>query len=499
MSFHPSPWFDEWREERATTSTKRDERQPIATGKKLMNQLILVLISLAAAACYSPQGGQPHPPRRDPQSDVTYNDPAPERRTIDGMDVWVNSRPERAHTSLGPLQVNPPQSHSQQQQQVTHEQILSGAVSSARERGADAVIVRFYWTDAPTAQQGTHKILRHEAEGIRFDSTARSPVFCPGTRLPVLTGDAGSAPYVELELDGQRGLFLIDSGASQSVIEKGVWELPPPGPRWSKLDSVGGTIDLVAMGPHNIPGWSSVPMLNFQVADRNITVPGRGKQIGVLGIGDLFFNQSLEFHYENPDDQYVVIGAFGGACPKAPLEDAGFHLIAQQGHWAQGTKAPDGVHNGPVAYINIVPAGGAEVSVGVRTFAQIDTGLDDLVWPFTIVINQPLLESPKSSNSSMVLENSTQIIDCQGRTQRQDVYSLPGHSVRIEDGEGDLVQRVSKFYLVLSAAGEGCHGISEYRAPAAQLGASFLRSFGTTIFVGQRNEVWIRPRAAATN
>ncbi|HLL02352.1 MAG TPA: hypothetical protein VK539_17345 [Myxococcaceae bacterium] len=314
-------------------------------------------------------------------------------------------------------------------------------------------------------------------------------------RIPVLTATDGSAPYVELELVGRRGLFLIDYGASQSVIEEGVWHLPPkPGPRWSTLKTPdGAVIDLVSMGPHTVPGWTKVQMLSFQVDDRNLTVAGHGEQVGVLGVGDLLFNQSAEFHYEDPADQHVVISDFGANCPTAALTAAGLRRIGQQGHWQQGNQAPNGVHNGPVAYVSFAAADAAGTPLGIRTFAQIDTGLDDTVWPRTIIINRPLLDRLKASRTPPVLRDSAEIKDCKGNKQRQEVYILPGHVVRIEDESGAQLRRVAQFHLLFQSAAPGCHGISGHAQPAAQLGASFLREFGTTIFLGQRSEVWMRP------
>lgn len=317
---------------------------------------------------------------------------------------------------------------------------------------------------------------------------------CEGSRVPVLTATGGSAPYVELELAGRTGLFLIDYGASQSVIEEGLWQLPPkPGPRWSILTTSGGVIDLVSMGPNTIPGWTNEQLLNFQVEDRNLTVAGHGDQIGVLGVGDLFFNQSLEFHYENPADQHVFISAWGADCPAALLSAAGLRRIGQEAHWRQGKDAPDGVHNGPVAYISFAAAGAAGASLGISTFAQIDTGLDDSVWPNTVIINRALLDRLNASGTPPVLRNSAEIVDCKGNRLRQEVYALPGHVVRIEDEAGRQLRSVEQFNLIFQAAAPGCHGISEYAQPAAQLGASFLREFGTTVFLGQRSEVWLRP------
>ena len=38
-----------------------------------------------------------------------------------------------------------------------------------------------------------------------------------------------------------------------------------------------------------------------------------------------------------------------------------------------------------------------------------------------------------------------------------------------------------------------CGGIGTLAEPAAQIGVSFLRAFGTTVFNPKREEIWIRP------
>lgn len=315
---------------------------------------------------------------------------------------------------------------------------------------------------------------------------------CAGTVLPVLTAAGGHAPYVELELAGQAGLFLIDYAASQSVLEQGVWQLPAkPGDRWSTLRAAdGSTIDLVSMGPHTIPGWVGLPMLNFQIEDRDSEVAGHGPQIGVIAVGDLLFNQSVEFHFEDPGEQHVFISDWGAQCPASDLAAAGLERIDQTGHWAQGPQAPNGVFNGPVVYVSFEPRSGEGSPIG-RTFAQFDTGLDDAVWDRTIIINRPLLDLLKSSAQPPRLQDTSLIRDCKGDARTQEVYSYAARRLRIENEDGKVIRRVAKFTLIFQDAAGECGGISAHPQPAAQMGASFLREFGTAVFLGQRNEVWV--------
>lgn len=314
---------------------------------------------------------------------------------------------------------------------------------------------------------------------------------CVGTLLPVITATKGHSPYVELEVAGNVGLFLIDYGASQSVLEDGVWDLPPkPGDRWTKMshESTDG-IDLVSMGPHNIPGWASVERLDFQIVDRNLTVAGHGPQVGVITPGDLLFNQSVEFHFGDAG-QVVFVSDYGEACSPEQFAEAGMRLIDQTGHWENGEATPDGIFNGPVLHVAFETNSG-EVTFG-RTFAQFDTGLDDQVWDRTIIVNRALLDELKSAEVGPVLQGRSTFLDCEGEDRMQEVYLHPNHSLRIEDGMGKLVHKVDAYTLLFQDSAGTCGGITAHNEPAAQLGASFLREFGTTAFVGQRKEVWVK-------
>jgi len=244
------------------------------------------------------------------------------------------------------------------------------------------------------------------------------------------------------------------------------------------------------MGPNNVPGWSNFPLLNFQIADRNFTVEGRGPQIGVLSVGDLLFNQVVEFHFGGSEAGNISISEYGAECTAEKLEQAGLERIGQEGHWVQGSNAPDGIFNGPVVHIGFSSSLEEEADNSIHAFAQFDTGLDDSVWNRTIIVNRPLLEMLQGLAKPPVPHSTAVITDCTGTERTQQVF-LPQGNLRIENQEGHTIREVADYHILFQDAAPSCGGISGADGPAAQIGASYLREFGTTVFVGQRKEVWV--------
>lgn len=77
----------------------------------------------------------------------------------------------------------------------------------------------------------------------------------------------------------------------------------------------------------------------------------------------------------------------------------------------------------------------------------------------------------------------------EGRENRH-VYKVKDRSIVIETDQATPIVRVETFHLILKPA-NGCGGIGAMSVPAAQLGASFLRIFGTIVFDPQSGTVWL--------
>jgi hypothetical protein len=308
--------------------------------------------------------------------------------------------------------------------------------------------------------------------------------FCTGTELPITSTTGRNAPYVDLSFEGKGGPFLLDYGASASSIEDGVWVIPSIDPRIS-TDASGQLIKATGL---SLPGWATVP-ITLRIFDRNVYLSDKRQQYGVIGV-DLIERQNVELHYEQADKRYVVVSAYNAGCDTTQLKSKGFVKISQAGHWAQGGVAPDGIHNGPVAYFALADEKGG---VTKTYWAQIDTGYEDSLLVHSIEINKLLLDALQASGTPLVEGQRVQVTGCDKAVHMRRTFTAPGRTLRVRNEADEEVVQLKAFHLLLKEPAEGCGGISTATAPAGQMGASFLKAFGTTIFMGSTKEVWIRP------
>lgn len=353
------------------------------------------------------------------------------------------------------------------------------------------------WSPEPTAgkevplrkplQLGALALL---ALGVHAPAAAQSKsVYCAGKELPLILRSGGSAPFVDVKLEGKTGPFLIDYGYGSTVIEHGLWTFPDNDKRWDDGPKPHETIKLKGFG---FPGWNANTEIRFGERNGNNLIAGR-PQHGVVGI-DLLVMQDLVFHYEDRAKPRVVVSKYGGSCDAATLKKEGFQLIGQIGHWDSNvSKPPDGVYNGPVAYIELADAAKPDVRLGAAAWAQLDTGYEDDVRPYSVDINDAMLAKLLALNPPVTEVGKMNVTGCDRQSHERRIFEAPGRLLRIEDETGKKLAEVSTFTFILKNRNENCGGISGTMEPAAQLGASYLKLFRTTIFRGPAKEVWIKP------
>ena len=109
----------------------------------------------------------------------------------------------------------------------------------------------------------------------------------------------------------------------------------------------------------------------------------------------------------------------------------------------------------------------------------------------TIELN-PALFDQVSAAMPLVPVGSVSIRTCAGTSTAVPVSVAPHRNLRLEDETGAALLTFGAFYVLRKEPG-ACGGIGALAEPAAQIGASFLRAFGTTVFNPKREEIWIRP------
>jgi hypothetical protein len=296
--------------------------------------------------------------------------------------------------------------------------------------------------------------------GLATSATAHAQSPCNGMRFDVQTVAADSRPFIRLTLGGKTGPFLLDFGATASTVARSVWNEPGPD---------------IHLSGFNLPSFSAGI---FGLRD---DTPSLGKSETVHGVigTDYLSLLTTELHYREAADQHVLISS--ERC-RASLGSLGFKRISTKGYFSSDPNSlRAGVSNVPVIFVNLG---------GVKAPAQIDTGYDDSVYHHTIELNPAMFDKVNAA-VPLVPVGSVSIRTCAGSNRSVPVYVAPHQSLRFEDENGTGLLAFSGFYLLRKEPG-ACGGIGALEEPAAQIGASFLRTFGTTVFNPKGNEIWIK-------
>jgi hypothetical protein len=224
------------------------------------------------------------------------------------------------------------------------------------------------------------------------------------------------------------------------------------------------------------PANSLCPALraaDFALGGASFSSLPAGQLLGTIGT-DILSQMSVQF-----TDGSVFLG--NEACPADTLRELGFVPINQHGFFSADRSAIDPSHaNVPIVYMSLGD---------VRVFAQFDTGYDDLRYVHTVDINQALFDRLIASGAELELLGETRLETCKGSESRK-VYRMKNRNAVIENERAKPIVAMSDVFLSLKQA-NGCGGIAASRVPAAQLAASFLEIFGTIIFDGKSETVWV--------
>ena len=282
---------------------------------------------------------------------------------------------------------------------------------------------------------------------------------CGDTRIPIDTSVL-SKPFVNLALGGDNGNFLLDTGTTRSQVDMrryGVSE-------GSKIFLSGFSLPLMQGGL-------------FTAADLRPFSAPIGGSLGTVGT-DLLSLRSLEFHYEQPQP----FATLGRACDQAVLRNAGFVAVGLPGYYgADLSRLKSGMPNVPVIGLRI----------GQITFpAQVDTGYGDL--PQGVVqINAALMKILRDTGMPVhSLPSDVVTVSCFG-TYTYERWQIEHDELSIVT----LDRHTAASYpppLLEVKTDTRCSGISTFAEPFAQIGASWLSRWGTSVFDGLSSAVWIR-------
>lgn len=302
---------------------------------------------------------------------------------------------------------------------------------------------------------------------------------CPGTRLDILTPPLAATPYAMLELDGKRGPWLLDLGASATTVSSRIWQASSPG-------------EPVRLSGFGALGQPAGPR-PYAVAEGGPDRPGLGTPQGTIGT-DILSTVTTEFHFESANDPHLVVR--DPACDPPDARRDGFVRIAQDGFFG---AAPRRHPNVPVVFIELEERAIeidrprlAAPRRGGRTWAQLDTGYADTLWPYSVDINEAYLAQLKALAPTLARVGLVSVGGCGREDSLREVYVAPGWRLDVVGDDPAARIPFNGFYFIVKPRRTACGGIGPMDEPAAQLGASFLRAFGTTILVPSRAELWIR-------
>ncbi len=286
--------------------------------------------------------------------------------------------------------------------------------------------------------------------GIRDEES-----LCDGRPYALSTTSNGASPYIGLSADGVFGQFLLDYGVTKSSLSA------------TAFAASGGPLKNVAI---SLPGFKDG---SFVLSRYDLPLQPDVGQFGVIGT-DFLSLLSVQF-----TGDVAFLGT--QPCQSNALRARGLVPIAQSGFFTSDLLRIDGKHpNVPVVFLGLGD---------VHTWAQIDTGYDDVLYANSVDINEDLFERLTNSGAALDHLADISVSTCEGSESRH-VYALKDRPLVIETDQAAPIARIETYHLILKPV-NGCGGIAAMAIAAAQLGASFLRIFGTVVFDPRCETVWL--------
>lgn len=320
------------------------------------------------------------------------------------------------------------------------------------------------------------------------------PLTCLGAEAPIAL--AGALPFVAVTVgDAPKhpARFLLDYGTNFSTID--LSKLAPPGPP-------AGDCDPGRPGP--ICSFADLGFFGSRgrVALRTAAYGGGrdAAQAGILGT-DVTSRVALAIDYASSKVRFAEREA--GFCTEPAFAAAGFAALSTAGFFTNdpsklrpladviaGSSPSFSVANVPTVPLRIA---------GVMAHAQLDTGFDDALAPFSVNVNEALLAAVLARDPSAVVrapDKDVTLTTCVGVAEPVEAYTLaPGEALAFVGEAGQNVKTFPTATLFLKrapTAARACGGIGAWTVPAAQVAASFYVSFGLVAFDPFGSRVWVR-------
>jgi hypothetical protein len=294
---------------------------------------------------------------------------------------------------------------------------------------------------------------------------------CPGTVFDINFDPPhhGYVPFIRLELEKQRGLFMIDTGATLSS---------------ANIDVFGEErYDGEPLRGFSFPNAAEGVFFRRQM----LRGPNGEAMLGIVGL-DLLGLHTIELHY-NAVPPFLVIGP--PSCPTERL--SGFVPIDQSGFFSiiPEHSAPD-IANVPIVFVRLGE---------VRAPAQLDSGYADVPAGLgPLQVNDAFLGRLRAAGVGSSVVGTIHKTDCRLEQREVENLSVEGQQLEITAESSASLLFSYADPVLQTKPRDDCGGIADFASrPFGLLGASYLKNWGTVVIDPGTEKVWLRPSAAVRN
>jgi hypothetical protein len=301
-------------------------------------------------------------------------------------------------------------------------------------------------------------------------------------------------PYLSVPVGTQSGDFVLDFGSNFSSIDLSAF--PPPGPMTSGCNaSELGALCTVA-------GFAFFgPPASVELTTESYAGVGSGgvRQAGIVGT-DFLSQDVITLAYAAG---LAFASPSGGFCSDAALRAAGFAPLSSAGFYENDVsklEAASLVDSSAASNLTVPDVPTVPVSLGgVTALAQLDTGFDDDVTPFSVNINEAFYKAITGATPAALVRDpslDTSLTTCvSGVSESVTGYRLGAAASFGFLTDGGVVARsyttTAIFVKDTPAAAQECGGIGTWTVPAAQVAASYYNDMKVVLFDPFTSRVWI--------
>lgn len=319
--------------------------------------------------------------------------------------------------------------------------------------------------------------------------------------LPACLGDSqplvfsSSLPFTEVKIGAATGAFLVDFGTTRSTIDLAAFATRPAA---SGCDPTLLGQSCSFEGFEFFGSWGTVTLVTADHSGVTASV----REAGILGTDFLSVNAFTLDH----GGKRLLRAQQATFCGDAALTGAGLIALPSSGFYsnAPSTLKPlSDVVSGAAAGTHVpnVPTVPLRIA-GVTAAAQLDTGFDDALVPFSINVNAAFHDAITAKSKTALVRAASKDLSLStcvsGVSENVEAYTLASGVAAELLGAGDSVARRHLSAVVFvkrtPAAAEVCGGIGTWTAPAAQVAGSFFVDAGVMVFDPFGSRVWVRPQ-----